>query len=51
MNGKHIEAVEQVLPERAGLEQTLQVSVGGGKDAYVGLDSVVAADALESPVL
>ena len=47
MDRQHVEAVEEVLAEAAGCGQRLQVLVGGGDDAHVGVDRRVAAHALE----
>ena len=46
----HVEAVKQVFAEGAVFDALLEVLVGGGDDAHVGLDGVVPADAVEVPV-
>jgi hypothetical protein len=45
-----VEAVEQVLAERALAHALFQVLVRGGNDAHVALQRLVAADAVELPV-
>ena len=45
----HVQAVEEVLAERALAHALLEVLVRGGDDAHVGLDLLVAADAVEVP--
>ncbi|MNT13414.1 hypothetical protein D3C72_1483840 [compost metagenome] len=47
VDANHVQAVEQVLAELAGLYQRLQVLVGGGDDAHIDLDRHVAAHAIE----
>ena len=42
-----VQAVEEVVAEFALAHQFLEVLVGGGDEADVGLDGLVAADALE----
>ena len=42
--------MEQVFAEQALLDALVQVLVGGGDDAHVGLDRLVAADAVEVAV-
>ena len=46
-----VEPVEQVLAEPAGGDGLGEVHVGGGDDPAIGLDRLVAADALEPAVL
>ena len=46
----HVEAVEQVFAEHPVLDALLQVLVGGGDHAHVGLDGVVPAHAVEMAV-
>ncbi len=45
-----VEAVEQILAEGAVAHALLQVLVGGGDDAHMCLDGLVAAHAVEMPV-
>lgn len=47
VDADHVQAVEQVLAELAGLHQRLQVLVSGGDDAHIDLDRYVAAHAIE----
>ena len=47
----HVQAVEEVLAEAALLELLLEVAVGGGHDAHVHLEGLVAAHALELALL
>ena len=46
----HVEAVEQIFPERTLLHAQLQVLVRGGNDTHVGLDSAMPANAVEMTV-
>ncbi|MCY1516120.1 hypothetical protein D9M68_507340 [compost metagenome] len=46
----HVEAVEQVFAEAAELHALLEILVGGGDDAHIGLHRVVAAHAVEVAV-
>ena len=46
----HVEAVKQVFPKAAFLDALLQVLVRGGNHAHIGLDGVVATDAVKMPV-
>jgi hypothetical protein len=46
----HVEAVEQVFAEQALLDPAFQVLVGGGDHPHIGLDRLVAADAVEVAV-
>jgi hypothetical protein len=51
LEGDDVEAVEEVLAEAAFLDGLLEVDVGGGDDADVDLDLLVAADVHEAAVL
>ncbi len=44
---EHVDAVVQVLPERAGRDRALEVAIGGGDDAHVDALIVVVADPAE----
>ena len=48
---EHVEPVEQVGPEPAGLHRLAEVVVGGGDDAGVDLDGPRASHALDFPLL
>ena len=47
VNRDDVEAIEQVLAERAAGDLLLEVLVGGGDDPHVHLDDAVAAEPLE----
>ena len=47
MNADHVQPVEQVLAELAGLHQRFQILMGSGNDAHIDLDRRVAADPVE----
>ena len=51
MDLEHVEAVVEVLAKLPLLERGLEVAVGGGDDAHVGLQSAGTADALELALL
>ena len=51
VHGDHVQAVVQILAERAVLHHLQQVGVGRGDDADVDLDRAVIADALELALL
>ncbi len=46
----HVQAVEQVLTEPAGLDRLRQVLGGGGHEAHVDVESPGPAEALEAPL-
>src|SRR5262249_58515036 len=50
-NGEDVESVEKVPAEPAGGGLAVEVLVGGGDQADVGLDGLVAAEALEALLL
>ena len=47
MDAHDVEPVEQVLAKLPGGDGLLEILVGGGDDAHVHLDGLVAADAFE----
>ena len=47
-DGEHVEAIVEVLAERAFVDQVEQIAVGRGDDPDVGLDLLAAADAGEA---
>ena len=51
LQGDDVEAVVEVLAEVALRDALLEVAVRGGDDAHVDLERLVAADALERPLL
>jgi len=51
LQGEDVQAVIEVRPKRTLLGQGGQILVGGGQDAHVHLPGLVAAEALEFPVL
>ena len=50
-DGEDVQAIEQILTEAARLDHLLQILVGGGNDAHVGVLGLVAAHPLEGPLL
>ena len=51
LDREHVETVVEILAEAAVLDQLFEVAVGGGDDAHVALDALVAADPLEGALL
>ena len=51
LQGDHVEAVVEILAEEALGDALAQVAVGGGEDAHVDLEGLVAAHALEGALL
>ena len=51
LDGKHVQTVVEVLAETPLGDLVFQIAVGGGNDAYIDLDALVAADPLEHPLL
>ena len=47
----HLQPVEQVFPELAGLHVGIEVPVGGGDDTYIDANIRQATDALEGLLL
>ncbi len=47
VDGKDVQAVVEIAPEGAVFDRVFQVLIGGGDDAHVGLDGLVAAHPLE----
>ncbi len=45
MDADDIEPVKQILAEAVGFHVAFEVAVGGGEDAHVGAQRLVAADA------
>ena len=50
-DGKDVQTVVQVLAEKLLLHQLLEVAAGGGEEAHVGMQLLVAADAREGAFL
>ena len=50
-SGDHVEPVVEVLAELPLAHHGLEVAVGGGQHAHVDADRLVAADALDRPLL
>ena len=50
-NREHIQTVEQIFPELAGLHSLLQVAIGGRDHPNIYIEGLCAANSLEFSVL
>src|SRR6516225_7586215 len=51
IDGKHVQAVEQVASEGSCVDSCLQVAIGSGDNAHVNSDGLIPADALKLALL
>ncbi len=51
LDGKHVDAIVQILPKGAGIDHGFQILVGGGEDSHVGMNSARATDTLITMLL
>ncbi len=51
MDSQHVDAIVKILPKMTLIDQDLDVAIGGGDHADIGLDGLVPAEPLEGLVL